>query len=157
MISDPNAFPSQGSSTDSSFALAPQSPFLLAESIADSQEFLPQDPELTPPIPPPLIINGSLSSFSIHSPLSAAPIRDMGDMGDGMQGREESTPGQTDLSLSFPQLCTIDGEALTPENSDDVINHLLDSAKCTIDVNDMVQAVRESFHQIEMWYGNKPA
>jgi hypothetical protein len=121
---------------DSSFALAPQSPLVLAESIADSQEFSPQDPELTPPIPPPLnLLNGSSLSFSIHSPPSVAPIRDMGNTGDG-KGLERSTPGQADLAPSFPQLFTIGGE-LTTKTSDDVINGLLDR---TVDVDDMVQS-----------------
>jgi hypothetical protein len=155
MISNPNALPSQGSSMDSSFPLAPQSPLVLAESIADSREFSPpQDPELTPPIPPPLNLNGS-SSFSIHSPLSAAPIREMDNVGDGTQEREESTPEQADLLPSIPQLFTIGGKALTTEISDGVIIRLLDHAKCTV-VDDMVQAVRESFHQIEMWYEDEP-
>jgi len=137
---------------DSSFALAPQSPLVLAESIANSQEFSLQDPELTPPIPPPLdLLNGSSSSFSIHSLPSVTPIRDTGNTGDG-KGRKESTPGQADLAPSFPQLFTIGGE-LTTETSDDVINRLLDR---TVDVNDMVQAARESFHQIEMWYEDEP-
>jgi hypothetical protein len=137
---------------DSSFALAPQSPLVLAESIADSQEFSPQDPELTPPIPPPLnLLNGPSLSFSIHSPPSVAPIGDMGNTGDA-KGREESTSGQADLAPSFPHLFTIGGE-LTTETSDDVINGLLDR---TVDVDDMVQAARESFHQIEMWYEDEP-
>jgi hypothetical protein len=52
----------------------------------------------------------------------------------------------SDSSSSTVTVVTGEPATVTP---DDVLNHLLDGAKCAVDVGDLVQAARELYRQID--------
>jgi len=59
------------------------------------------------------------------------------------------------VELLSPILSVVDIKAPTTVTPQDILDHLLDGAKLAVDVDDLVQAARKSFAQIELWYEAK--